>query len=192
MGAVYWASRRYFAYPKLSLKYVIVHMRHGLTQYLNSNILNLRLKLRSSIGVAICSAVFVILSACSQSEIRDLSSTMPISKAIGNEYRVVADVYAYGIYGDLEKKEITNILLISGYSMTGREIAFKKKVERGQVIKIVGVEEWVGSFSSSIHYRVELPGVLFPANVSISIQLTNENLGVGTDLNPKIYEPVAK
>lgn len=142
--------------------------------------------------------VFLILimasSACVGRVVDELTSTSPYADAVGTEYRVIAEVDAYGIYENLDKKVISYITLIPGVGISGPEVAFKKKIARGQRVKILSAWKEHRLLHSDVYYLIafENMDLELPHDTPIRIELSRGNEGVGVGLNPRIYERLAK
>jgi hypothetical protein len=76
------------------------------------------------------SIVFLLACANAGCSARDVSSEPPFANMIGREYRVIADVDAYGIKKNLQDKEASYVELIPRPGISGPEVAFKKQVTR--------------------------------------------------------------
>lgn len=133
------------------------------------------------LGVLVC-------GACAKPSVTELTKTSPYAKVVNADYRVVAEVSAYGIYKDLDKKEILYLTLIPGVGIAGPEVAFKTRVRKGQEIKVLSAWRTKGLFSDDVYYIVSLPGTDFPPNIEVQLELSRGNEGEGAELNPRIYE----
>jgi hypothetical protein len=135
----------------------------------------------------------VALGACNEGVSDSVTSTKPYSDLIGAEYRVVADdVYAYGVYRDYPSKTLTWVTLIPGVGIAGREIAFRRHVENGQIMKILGAWHRSILFENGVYYLVAIPGLDLPPDTPIRLELMRGNEGRGADLNPSFYRRLAR
>ncbi len=135
--------------------------------------------------------------ACLQSPSTQLGPESPYSGQIGTEYRVVGDVKAYGIYEGADQKKLAFITLIPGVGIGGREVAFKRKVEHGQVIRLLSA--WHGPVlgGSGVDHLVAAEGTDWAhgdwdRDVPIRVELMRGNEDVGPELNTAIYRRIEK
>jgi hypothetical protein len=140
----------------------------------------------------VCFILIVATISCAERADEELSFTNPYAKIIGAEYRIAGDVDAYGIYRDLNKRELSYITLIPGVGIGGPEVAFRKRIVKGKTIKILSAWREHKFFYSNIDYLVAIQDADLPGNVPVHLVLSRGNEGVGAELNPSIYEKVTK
>ena len=132
------------------------------------------------------------LVGCQES---DVSSSDPYKAMIGNRYRIIGEVKAYGIYrDDGKKKNLQVVTIIPGVGIQGRLIAFSHPIKRHTTFTIIGARKQpaIELSGSIIKYDVTLDDQQLPAGVKIEIALLRGNEGSGIDLNPAIYEKISK
>jgi hypothetical protein len=142
-----------------------------------------------------CLSLIVAIEACScrQGPHEEISSTRPYADLIGAEYQVIAeDLYAYGIQESRPNKTIGWITLIPGVGIAGRDIAFRRHVPKGQIVRVVSAWREPILFQTGLYYRVTLPESDFPPDIPIHLELARGNEGAGVDLNPKIYQRISR
>lgn len=144
------------------------------------------------IGRIICLILIAASSACAARDVDELTFTTPYANIIGTEYRTVAEVNAYGIYKNLDKKEVSFITLIPGVGIAGPEVAFVRKIAKGQYIKILSAWRKHKLLNDDVYYVVALQDTDSPRDVQIQIELSRGNEGVDAGLNPSIYERLVK
>lgn len=143
--------------------------------------------------IGLISSIMIATStACAEKADNELTFTSPYSNDIGAGYRIVGEVNAYGIYQDLNKKELSYITLIPGVGIGGPEVAFRKRIPKGQTIKILSVWQKHMFLQSEIYYLVAIEAADLPKDVKIQIELSRGNEIPGRELNPSIYERIAK
>lgn len=138
--------------------------------------------------------VVLTLTACQMGPGEEITSTKPYADLIGAKYIVVADnLAAYGIYLSLDTKATSYIMLLPA-GASGPEIAFRRNVPKGQVIRILSA--WRQRFSpfwSGVYYLVAIENSDLPQGVPIRLELyTGANRGVGADLNPAVYRKLPR
>jgi hypothetical protein len=136
----------------------------------------------------VCLILLTILGGCAKPA--DLTLTNPYAQIVGTEYRIVAAVDAYGIYEDLDKKVISYITLIPGVGIGGPEVAFKKRIAKGQKIKILSAFRDRKFLYNDIYYVIALQGADLPRGIQARIDLSRGNEGVGAELNQRVYEKI--
>jgi hypothetical protein len=137
----------------------------------------------------ICLAVF---SGCTKPAVVDLSLTGQYAQVVGSEYDVISEVDAYGIYEDLDRKVIAYIELIPGVGISGPEVAFKKRIAKGQKIKVLSAWRERKLLYSDVYYVVALQDEGLPRDIQVRIGLSRGNEGGGAELNPHVYERIRK
>ena len=140
----------------------------------------------------VCIILIAASSACVKLSVEELPSTSPYAKIIGAEYRVVAEVNAYGIYENMDRKVVSYVLLIPGVGIAGPEVAFKRRIAKGQNIKILSAWREHKLLSSDVYYLVTSQDTDLPRDVQVRIELSRGNEGVDAGLNPSVYERLAK
>lgn len=139
--------------------------------------------------------VFLLVAAtiaCVKRPAEDLTLAPPYAAFIGAEYRVAADLHAYGIYDDLNKKSISHITLIPGIGVAGPEVAFRRLIGKGQVIKIHSAWRERKLLRSDVYYVVSIEGNKLLPDVPIQLELSRGNEGSEGGLNPSVYEALAR
>jgi hypothetical protein len=143
-----------------------------------------------AIGVATSVCLMVGLGGCTQGR-EEITFTKPYADFIGREYRVITDdLHAYGVYDSLDSKKLIEITLIPGVGIGGPEIAFRKPVPKGQVIRILSAWQKSMLFERRIYYLVSVPNSELPQGVPIQVELFLGNKGVGADLNSSAYKRI--
>jgi hypothetical protein len=138
-----------------------------------------------------CFSVMAALAACGSGTHEELTSTRPYADLIGAEYRVVADdLKAYGIYGSWPDKTVTAVTLIPGVGIGGREVAFRKEVPKGTLIKILSAWRQPLLFDNGVYYRVAIDHSDLPPGVPVEIELFRGNETLDEHLNPNVYEKI--
>jgi len=136
----------------------------------------------------ICLLWILISSACVEHNLDELSFSTPYSNIVGSVYHTSADLYAYGVYENLDRETVAYITLLPGVGISGPEIAFKKRIAKGQEIEILSAWRERGTFSGDVFYQVSMQDASLPQGIQIRIELTRGNEGVGAEPNPQIYE----
>lgn len=144
------------------------------------------------IGRIICLILIAASSACVARDVDELTFTSPYASIVGTEYRIVAEVNAYGVYKNQDKKVVSYITLIPGVGIAEPEIAFKRQIAKGQNIKILSAWRERKLLHSDIYYLVGLQDADLPRDIEIKIELSRGNEGVDAGLNPSIYERLVK
>jgi hypothetical protein len=120
----------------------------------------------------------------------ELTFTSPYSNIIGAEYRIVEEVNAYGIYKNMDRKEVSVITLIPDVGIAGPEVAFKKQISKGKTIKILSAWRENRFLTSDVYYVVAIKDSDLPPGIQIKIKLSRGNEGVNAGLNPRVYEKI--
>lgn len=144
------------------------------------------------LSLLVCLIWLIVFSGCGGAAEIDLTLTNPYAQVVGNEYHTVAAVDAYGIYEDLDKKVISYITLIPGVGIAGPEVAFKKRISKGQKIKILSAWRERKLLHSNVYYIISLQDADIPNGIKIRIDLSRGNEGVGAELNNSIYEKITR
>lgn len=147
---------------------------------------------RYFIGRLVCLIWIAASSACVEHAQDELTFTSPYANIIGAEYRIVAEVNAYGIYKNMDRKEVSIITLIPGVGIAGPEVAFEKRIAKGQILRILSAWRERKLLSSDVYYLVEFRDADLPRGIPIRIELSRGNEGVDAGLNPRVYEKLAK
>jgi len=118
----------------------------------------------------------------------------PYADLIGTQYRVIVDdLYAYGIYeSPSDKTKISRVTLIPGVGIAGREVAFRRHVPKGQIIRILSAWRQPLVFDNGVYYLVTVEELNLPRNIPIKVELFRGNEGVGADLNPAVYRKLPR
>ena len=144
------------------------------------------------IGRLVCLIWISTSSACAENAVDELTFTSPYASIIGAEYRIVEEVNAYGIYKNMDRKEVSIITLIPGVGIAGPEVAFKKQISKGQTIKILSAWREHRFLTSDVYYLVALQDADLPRGIQVKIKLSRGNEGVGAELNPRVYERITR
>ena len=147
---------------------------------------------RYFIGRLVCLIWIAASSACVEHAQDELTFTSPYANIIGTKYRTVAEVNVYGIYKNMDRKEVSIITLIPGVGIAGPEVAFEKRIAKGQTIRILSAWRERKLLSSDVYYLVEFQDADLPRGIPIQIELSRGNEGVDAGLNPRVYEKLAK
>lgn len=141
----------------------------------------------------ICLIWLTVFGGCAKPAAVELTRTSPYAQIVGTEYRIVAPVDAYGIYGNLDnRKAISYITLIPGVGISGPEVAFKKRIAKGQKITVLSAWQKRMLLDSYVYYVISLQGADLPHDVQVRIDLIRGNEGVGAELNPRVYERITR
>ena len=136
-----------------------------------------------------CVLLAVLLVNCATVPDTELTHTKPYADLVQTEYTVIAvDLYAYGIYQSPgQDNPIGSIALIPGVGIGGRDVAFRKHITKGQVIRILSA--WRPSlwFDNGVYYLVSIDGSDLPPEIPIRLELFRGNEGVGAEPNPAVY-----
>jgi hypothetical protein len=120
----------------------------------------------------------------------ELTLTRPYAQVVGTQYRIIEATDAYGIYKDLNKKVISCIELIPGVGISGPEVAFKKRIAKGQKITVLSAWRERKLLHSNVFYVISLQDGGLPREIQVRIDLSRGNEGKGVELNPRIYERI--
>ena len=133
-------------------------------------------------------------SACAAGPGRDISSVDPYASMIGARYVVVADdLEAYGVYGSIDDRIVSFVELIPARpGIGGVEIAFRRRVRKGQIIRILSAWRRFILFEFVVYYRVELENSDLSKGLPARLTLMRGNGDSGADLNPTIYRRLGK
>jgi hypothetical protein len=84
--------------------------------------------------------------------------------------------------------------MLSPGGIGGPEIAFRRNVPKGQVIRILSAwRQRFIPFESGVYYVVAIENSDLPQRVPIRVELrTVGNEGVGADLNPAVYRKLPR
>lgn len=117
----------------------------------------------------------------------EVTAKTPYADKIGARYRVIADgLYAYGVYESSSNKTIGFVDLIP-LPIAGSEIAFKRTVPRGTVIRILSAWRHHKLLETVVYYVVAVENSDLPEDVPVWLELSRGNEGAGADLNPAKY-----
>jgi hypothetical protein len=138
--------------------------------------------------IVIVASVWVAVTGCARGEQENITSMRPYADVVGVEYEVIVDdLYGYGIYASRDTKAIGWITLIPGVGIGGSEVAFRRHVPKGQVIRILSAWRQPLLFDNDVYYRVAIESPDFPSDVPIKLELFRGNEGEGAELNPRVY-----
>lgn len=138
----------------------------------------------------ICLIWLTIFSGCAKPTLVELPLTSQYGQIVGAEYRIIEAVDAYGIYEDLDKKVISYITLIPGVGISGPEVAFKKRIPKGQRITVMSAWRERKLLHSNVYYVIALQDTDLPRGIQVRIDLSRGNEGVGAELNQRVYEKI--
>ena len=127
--------------------------------------------------------------ACGPTDISDHPS---VADMIGREYRIIGDVDAYGIRLDLQDKEASYVTLIPLPGIGGPEVVFVRRLPKGQVFRIKSATWEFTPFDNGTEYLIELQNSDLPRGIEVRLALFRGNDSGDTDLNPRLYERLAK
>jgi len=147
---------------------------------------------KGHVSKCICLIWLTICSGCANSAAVDLTQMSPYTQIVGTEYRVIEAVDAYGIYEDIDRKVISYIELIPGVGISGPEVAFKRRIDKGQIIKVLSAWRERTSLSGDVYYVVALRDADLPRDIQVRIELSRGNEGVGAELNQRVYERIKR
>lgn len=140
----------------------------------------------------VCLLWLTVFGGCAKPAMIELTRTSPYAQIVGTEYRIVAEVDAYGIYEDLDKKVISYIELIPGVGIAGPEVAFRKRIAKGQKITVLSAWRERKLLYSDVYYVIALQGADLPPDIQVRIDLSRGNEGVGAGLNQRVYERITR
>ena len=123
---------------------------------------------------------------------RDVSDKPEFAAMIGREYRVIGDVDAYGIKLDLQDKDVSYVTLIPPPGIGGPEVAFERRLPKGQVFRIKSAMWQFKPFDNGTEYLIELEDSDLPRGIEVRLELFRGNESGDTDLNPRLYARLAK
>lgn len=144
------------------------------------------------IGRIVCVVLIAASSACVNRTVDELTFTNPYSNIIDAEYRIIGEVNAYGIYEMPDRKVVSYITLIPGVGIAGPEVAFKRRITKGQKIKILSAWLDRSLLHDDVYYVVTFQDTDLPRDVQVRIKLSRGNEGVDAGLNSGVYERLAK
>jgi len=140
----------------------------------------------------VCLIWLTVFNGCAKPTVVELTLTSPYTQVVGTEHRIIAAVDAYGVYEDLDKKVISYITLIPGVGIAGPEVAFKRRIAKGQIITVLSAWRESTLLSSDIYYVIALQDADLPRDIQVRIDLSRGNEGVGAELNPRVYERITR
>jgi len=109
---------------------------------------------------------------------------------IGQQYEIVGELYAHSVAHDLNSR-VVSIITLEPLWLTGPEIISRQFVPTGSILTIV--EKAPKRFFAFLYpdrYIVRVNTIAAPAGIPIVIDLTHENEGKSTALNPLIFKPL--
>ncbi len=139
-----------------------------------------------------CFIGLAVFTGCVEPALDELTLMSPYAHMVGGEYRTLAEVNAYGIYENLDKKVISYITVIPGVGISGPEVAFKRRIAKGQNIKILSAWREHKVLHSGVYYVVAFQDADLPRDIQVRIELSRGNEGVGAELNQHIYERLTR
>ena len=136
--------------------------------------------------------VVLVLAACRIGPGEDISSEKPYADLIGVRYSVVADnLIAHGVYESLDNRVLSYIELVP-IRLGGAEYAFRRKVQKGQVVRILSARRQFIPLQNGVYYLVAVENSDLPQGLPIRLALFRGNEGEGADLNPAMYRRLPK
>jgi hypothetical protein len=120
----------------------------------------------------------------------DVSTIAEYSSVIGRRADIIAAVDGYGIRRHVGESQLLYVTLIpTTISVSGPEIAFRRRVPIGTSLTVVAVKKRRPLFDSEFYCVVSLNNDVLPVDTEIRLELTrgNESSALGI-LNPKVYK----
>lgn len=129
------------------------------------------------------------LTGCSTWPGKEITTTKPYADQIGARYSVVVDdLYAYGVYESLDDKTVVSyVTLVPHGSVTGPEFAFRRRIPKGQVVRILSAWQLYPLLTRSVYYVVAVENADLPQGIPVRLQLDRGNEGAGAELSPDVY-----
>jgi hypothetical protein len=128
----------------------------------------------------------VTLGACGEAAPEELTATKPYSDLVGREYLVLADdLQAFGLAGGWPDRTVTSITLETGDEFRGHQVAFRRQVPKGKVLRILSAWRQRKPFGGAVYYLVSVAGTDLPPGVPIQVPPAEGN--VTAELNPALY-----
>jgi hypothetical protein len=119
--------------------------------------------------------------------VTEISRQKPYVDYIGREYRVTSDVDAL-MWNDFpDKAKILSISLMPPPSVANRFVSFKKRLQPGQVVRVVGAQRQFDGFGFHREYVVLVPDAGLPGGIPVTIDTNSDGV-----LDPRVYEPISK
>ena len=144
---------------------------------------------RPAVIISALAASFVVavtLSACGEGASEELTTTKPYADLVGREYLVVAeDLQAFGLAGGWPDRTVTSITLETGSEFRGHQVAFRRQVPKGKVIRILSAWRQQKPFGGDVYYLVSVAGTDLPSGVPIQLHPAEGN--DTAELNPTVY-----
>jgi hypothetical protein len=151
--------------------------------------MNIRGARFASVCVCMCLAAMAV-AGCQVGAGEEITSKKPYADLIGAKYGVEGDnLYAYGVYESLNDRKVTFIELVPE-NIAGPEIAFRRRVPKGQIIRILSAWRHFVLFDNGVYYLVAVENSDLPEGIPIRLGLSRGNEGVGVDLNPALYKRI--
>jgi hypothetical protein len=130
----------------------------------------------------------VTLAACGGRAPEELTAIKPYADRIGTEYRVLTDdVHAHGVYGEWPDRTVTSVTVDRSTQFRGHQVAFRRQLQKGAVIRILSAWRRSRPLGSDIYYLVEIPGTDLPSGAPVELPLADGNDGTDGELNPVAY-----
>ena len=149
-------------------------------------------------GLTLTARVFIsvwmvmILTGCQLGRHEEVTSKTPYADMIGARYRVIGDgLYAYGVYESSDKGKVRFVDLIP-LPIGGSELAFKRTVPKGVVIRILSAWRHHKLLETVAYYVVAAENLDLPDGIPVWLELSRGNEGAGADLNPALYQRLGK
>jgi hypothetical protein len=109
---------------------------------------------------------------------------------IGQRYKIVGDLYAYGVADNLNTRELSLISLVPLH-LSGPEIVSRQVVPKGSVLTIIEkMPKRFLSFLYSDRYAVRTTEIDVPRGIPVVVDLCCGIRGKTTPLSPAIFEPL--
>jgi hypothetical protein len=147
------------------------------------------LNLENQFNKLLCNICLLgVLCGCAPTNTEDLSATVRFANSIGAEFQLKSDVDAYGIYIDLNERKVAYISVIFGYGISGPEVAFKRLIPKGTILKVLYAKRnEIFFFRAKPFLEVTTSGSLFPSGIPIRIAITDEVAEPNFGLDPSVY-----
>lgn len=111
---------------------------------------------QNSVKLLCTFALLLTIAACGAGPSMEVTSEKPYSELIGRRYAVVTDqLCAYGVFESLKERKVSWVTLVPT-NIAGPEVAFRRRIPKGQVIKLLSAYRHFVLFESGVYYVVEL------------------------------------
>ena len=146
---------------------------------------------RTVLATLVTSVALVILAACGSETHSDVSQEPKYRQMVGQEFRVVGPLLAYGLRQH-SQASIEYVTLMPPPGIAGSTVVPLGVVHLSSLITIRTVHKTNRVFDDSLTYLVSVQGSAIRTGFPIMIDRFrgNEGLAGDTSLNPGFYEPV--